>query len=494
MEGDMQDKLAQPQLEDTQIVHAAPGEMVIPPVISNTTQQLINRDMQAVGLNPQEYVVGNGQINQLTGLQQFGFLSKVFKKIKNVVKKVAPVAVSFIPGVGPIAKGLLTAAAGKASGMDTKSALLGGLTAGIGSKFLGSGIGSKVADKGIFGGTLGPKIKSGLGSFFKPGDQATGIFGGQIGPNLRRGIGNLFSPQDFFAPQQQIDPNTGSFVQTSYGAPNYQLSQDEMKYITENFTPMGESGLFQGPDGKGYTPDQIVAGLRSSQPQVQQKGLAFNLFGGTPGQSRLGLIEDLLKGRKSDPVRSDGSFFGIGTPGPIKGIEDVIKGQQTGDSRGGLAALAALYGLATKKAAEDRVGGLTDIRASRRPDLAAQPVFQGFDLGVRPGMAYGGTAMGRPGFAKGGALNPELFELDYRQVGGPTIGIGTGTSDDIPAMLSDGEYVFTASANNGAGAFDISKSKDSIMLTPDGKPNREKGAKNLGMLMDMFEDTDKRLS
>ena len=46
MEGDMQDKLAQPQLEDTQIVHAAPGEMVVPPVISNTTQQLINRDMQ----------------------------------------------------------------------------------------------------------------------------------------------------------------------------------------------------------------------------------------------------------------------------------------------------------------------------------------------------------------------------------------------------------------------------------------------------------------
>ena len=380
----MQDKLAQPQLEDTQIVHAAPGEMVVPPVISNTTQQLINRDMQAVGLNPQEYVVGNGQINQLTGLQQFGFLSKVFKKIKNVVKKVAPVAVSFIPGVGPIAKGLLTAAAGKASGMDTKSALLGGLTAGIGSKFLGSGIGSKVADKGIFGGTIGPRIKSGLGSFFKPGDQATGIFGGQIGPNLRRGIGNLFSPQDFFAPQQQIDPNTGGFVQTSYGAPNYQLSQEEMKYITENFTPMGESGLFKGPDGKGYTPDQIVAGLRASQPQTQQRGLGFNLFGGTPGQSRLGIIEDILKGRGSDPVRSGGSFFGIDTPGPIKGIEDVIKGQQTGDSRGGLAALAALYGLATKRAAEDRVGGLTDIRASRRPDLAAQPVFQGFDLGVRP--------------------------------------------------------------------------------------------------------------
>ena len=86
MEGDMQDKLAQPQLEDTQIVHAAPGEMVVPPVISNTTQQLINRDMQAVGLNPTDYVVGNGKINQLTGLQQFGFLSDVFKKVEAFFK------------------------------------------------------------------------------------------------------------------------------------------------------------------------------------------------------------------------------------------------------------------------------------------------------------------------------------------------------------------------------------------------------------------------
>ena len=466
MEGDMQDKLAQPQLEDTQIVHAAPGEMVVPPVISNTTQQLINRDMQSVGLNPQDYVVGNGQINQLTGLQQFGFLSKIFKKIKKVVKKVAPIAIPALgiagfAGAGPL-KGLLGKGAAKA-------------TTGK-----------------IFG--AGGKFRAGLSGFFNPAKDAIGIAGGKLGPRIRRGIGSFFQPGQMQAGvEQQMDPS-GGFIPTSYGAPNYQLSQEEINYITENFTPMGESGLFRGPDGKGYTPDQIVAGIRATQPQSQQAGLGFNLFGGTPGQSRLGLIEDFLKGKKSDPVRDGGSFFGFNTLGPIKGIEDVIKGQQTGDSRGGLAALAALYGLATKRAAEDRVGGLTDIRASRRPDLAPQPVFQGFDLGVRPGMAYGGTSEGRPGFANGGALNPELFELDYRQVGGPTIGIGTGTSDDIPAMLSDGEYVFTASANNGAGAFDISKSKDSIMLTPDGKPNREKGAKNLGMLMDMFEDTDKRLS
>ena len=444
----MQDKLAQPQLEDTQIVHAAPGEMVVPPVISNTTQQLINRDMQAVGLNPQDYVVGSGQINQLTGLQQFGFLSKVFKKIKKVVKKVAPIAVSFIPGIGPIAKGALTAVAGKASGMDTKSALLGGLTAGLGAKFAGSGAGaaSKVADKGIFGGTLGPRLKSGLGSFFKPGDQATGIFGGQIGPTLRRGIGNLFSPGQMGAGAQQ-----------------------EIVYQDEN--------------GNIYTASEVNDMIAAGEMPGTLTEVQTGMFGGTLGPK----LKNFFLGNQQQG--QGGLLSGLGQIGQI--------GQGQGGMLGGnagLAALAALYGAAVKKQAEKREGGLRDIRASRRPDLAPQPVFQGFDLGVRPGMAYGGTAMGRPGFAKGGALNPELFELDYRQVGGPTIGIGTGTSDDIPAMLSDGEYVFTASANNGAGAFNISKSKDSIMLKPDGKPNREKGAKNLGMLMDMFEDTDKRLS
>ena len=441
----MQDKLAQPQLEDTQIVHAAPGEMVVPPVISNTTQQSINQDMQAVGLNPQEYVVGNGQINQLTGLQQFGFLSKIFKKVKNVVKKVAPVAVSFIPGLGAVAKGALTAVAGKASGMDTKDALLGGLTAGLGAKFAGSGAGaaSKVADKGIFGGTLGPRIKSGLGNFFQPGDQATGIFGGNIGPGIRRGIGNLFSPGQMGAGGQQ-----------------------EIVYQDEN--------------GNIYTESQVNKMIAAGNMPGTLTEVQTGMFGGTLGPK----LKNFFLGNQQQG--QGGLLSGLGQIGPGQG------GMLGGNA--GLAALAALYGAAVKKQAEKREGGLRDIRASRRPDLAAQPVFQGFDLGVRPGMAYGGTAMGRPGFANGGPLNPEAFELDYRQVGGPTIGIGTGTSDDIPAMLSDGEYVFTASANNGAGAFDISKSKDSIMLIPDGKPNREKGAKNLGTLMDMFEDTDKRLS
>ena len=45
--------------------------------------------------------------------------------------------------------------------------------------------------------------------------------------------------------------------------------------------------------------------------------------------------------------------------------------------------------------------------------------------------------------AKGG----EMFPRRTGQISGP----GTGTSDDIPAMLSDGEFVMTADAVRGAG-------------------------------------------
>ena len=85
MEKDVQKLIDAGQQEDSVIVHAAPGEMVVPPVISEQTQQMINQDMQSVGLNPAEYMVGQGSINNLTGLQEFGFLSKLFNLIKDLL-------------------------------------------------------------------------------------------------------------------------------------------------------------------------------------------------------------------------------------------------------------------------------------------------------------------------------------------------------------------------------------------------------------------------
>lgn len=64
--------------------------------------------------------------------------------------------------------------------------------------------------------------------------------------------------------------------------------------------------------------------------------------------------------------------------------------------------------------------------------------------------------------AKGGVMD--------LQDGGESKGPGTGTSDSIPAMLSDGEFVMTAKAVRGAGGGD-----------------RREGAKRMYEAMDRLE-------
>jgi hypothetical protein len=69
--------------EDRFMAHVAQGEMVVPPVISDNTKALIRQEMRAVGLNPQEYEVGQGMsINPITGQAEFGFLKKLAKSVK----------------------------------------------------------------------------------------------------------------------------------------------------------------------------------------------------------------------------------------------------------------------------------------------------------------------------------------------------------------------------------------------------------------------------
>ena len=82
----------------------------------------------------------------------------------------------------------------------------------------------------------------------------------------------------------------------------------------------------------------------------------------------------------------------------------------------------------------------------------------------------GGYRIGVPavarGFAGGGDIDPSAFPRRTGGISGP----GTGTSDDIPAMLSDGEFVMTAKAVRGAG-----------------EGNRENGIKNMYDMMRTFE-------
>lgn len=85
---------------------------------------------------------------------------------------------------------------------------------------------------------------------------------------------------------------------------------------------------------------------------------------------------------------------------------------------------------------------------------------------LRPrGLAYGGNVSGIAGLAQGG----------YPRMNGQISGPGTEKSDDIPAMLSDGEFVMTAKAVRGAG-----------------KGSRREGAKKMYKLMHQLETNSTR--
>ena len=386
--------------EDTMLAHVAPGEMVVPPVITPETQKIIEQEMMAVGLNPNEYRVGDGMsINPITGMAEFGFLKKLGKSLKKVVKKVAPIALPLlIPGVGGALSGAL-GSVGSAIGAGMSRVGLGGLASTLGN------VGSTILN------TAGT-IRGGIG----------GLIGMGGGPT-----------------QQTIQE----------GDTLYSISQ-------KTGVPLDDIGAAN----PGIDPKALVIGSTVAIPGVNTPSTGSNIFrqvvGSTPGQSGIGVIEDLIKGRESDFTKERGAEAG--------GLRGMLP------DNSGLMAMAALYGKAVKDSQKERMGGLSDIRTSVRPDLMPQPVFQGFDLGVRAA-------------AEGGLMENEL---DLR-MGGPSIGPGTGTSDDIPAMLSDGEFVMTSAANNGLGGFKVTKTETGIEIMPKGKPDRQQGARNMDRLMKMFE-------
>ena len=97
--------------------------------------------------------------------------------------------------------------------------------------------------------------------------------------------------------------------------------------------------------------------------------------------------------------------------------------------------------------------------------------------------AHGGAV--RPmAYAEGGNVAMEDFNRMNGQIDGP----GTETSDDIPAMLSDGEFVMTGEAVRGAGGYDLNNQDGILTLIPARAPNRERGTNLMYDMRGLFAD------
>ena len=115
--------------------------------------------------------------------------------------------------------------------------------------------------------------------------------------------------------------------------------------------------------------------------------------------------------------------------------------------------------MSPEEQARFRVANLTSGPAFSKPFLVQQaPAPIASQLGFRPFFQPVQYA------AKGGEM--KTFPRKNGAINGP----GTGTSDDVPAMLSDGEFVMTAKAVRGAG-----------------NGNRDAGVKTMYNLMAAFE-------
>jgi len=391
---------------------------------------------------------------------------------------------------------------------------------------------------GLFGNTVGKagkgigSLKDRAGEFLFKGDDGVGLFGNTIGKGYeyvmpgKDGVGlygNMFGggakeyeiqPGDNLTKIAQESGVTVEELMKANGITNPNMIQAGGKLTI----PGSSGGLFSGSQQEpqfepivdasgnptGMYQEVGIPGSSFSMSELQKTGMmdrsgnlvgsplsnlskgGFNikdLFGGgTDGQSRLGLIEDMLKGRSSDPVRDGGGLGGLFGGGSGGGMGNL-----------GVAGISALLGKMAYDSAKDRMGGLASTPAVTMDSLGRYSLANAlgtggtreeFGLSAAPkslNFAYGGPVQY---FNQGGLA--AIAEQDMRE-GGESEGPGTGTSDDIPAMLSDGEFVMTAAATKGAGAFKLNKTKSGIELISGGKASRKKGVENMRELMNIFE-------
>lgn len=354
---------------DTYIVHAAEGETVVPMEVLDANprmKQMLFKQMREMGLEPERYIVGNelNSINPETGQPEF-FLGKIFDGLKDVVKKVAPIALAIaapylLPamplalssGIGSFAGNLISGASPEDA---LKSALLTGATAGAGS-YLGG--------KGFLG--TGQQAQQGIEAL-----KSQGVEGAtkQVGKNI---------------------------VETTKSAGK------------------GVADLL-GPNRPSIMPEAKIA---EAQKIIESAGIQ-----GTPAAT------NLLTEAAKQPTMLQKYAPIAGTTLGVAGVADALS------------------------APEEEGFELKDPREMYLANLGRYGLGDNF-FGTNP------------------YYQDPAFQPVRANEGGEIIGPGTPTSDSIPAMLSDGEFVFNAKSVRGAG-----------------KGDRKAGAKRMYNMMKEFEKT-----
>ena len=513
-EGQMAQQLAMlGEGDDSELAHLRPGEVVLPPEFFDDPdfEQQVEQKFRENNIDPEEAIVGGGiaSLNPRTGLEQFGFFKKVGKRLKKFAKKIAPVAgplANFIPGVGPVLAGAIGAGTNLVAGKGIKGAAMGALS--------GYGSGKVLANVAKVGGLSGAQFADAqfadklraLRGGFEEGGLRSLFGGGQQTQQVQGVIGGspiLTNNQPAFdVASANLDSNTGMFVD------QFGNSVDNATYQQYIADPSSIPSMVSNQQqGQGFFRGRILDDL-----------LGFDPGGPGSGKGIYGVFPGMGQGQGQGEGEGGGFLGGLGNALKL----------------GGIGALAAGLGKLAYEDAKKQQGvaltPLTTMSPTGRYNIEAeiarrmgQPAPNPVEFGLLPegtlpelsggkprAMAYGGSVygngiedleggmargmmMGGPvmAYARGGAvLMQEGGEMDvdsFPRKDGPINGPGTEKSDDIPAMLSDGEFVMTGQAVRGAGSFDINNNNGILSLTPSMEEDRERGMKNMYQMMDFFE-------
>jgi len=471
--------------------------------------------MRDMGIEPERYVVGNelNSINPVTGQPEF-FLKKLFKGIKKAVKgvvkvfkKIAPIVLSIglaMTPLGPIAgaalgSGLGTLVQGGSLKDAFKAALiggaLGGLSSGIGSVMKGGGFLEGV-QAGLPGGAPPPTvapIETGTPTVDLTAAEAAGP---QIMPpqsvaeatlkdaakaastapiTAEQAIQEATRPQGgFFSPEG----GAGTLSQSANTAADI-AAQEAAKLkaqgiatgtantnLTAGLTPPG-SPSYATPGASAKTIaqnslEQAAQTAESATPVPASSSVVANTVQQTADRTFLQKVGDYMFRAGQSPAEVNAAMASAKADTiretllqlESQGITGQVA-QQAALKAGEQAAKAAAPGLLAKYGPLTAVGlGIMGLAGGfEQPEMGELPdAFGGMTgaklLGMYPekyGLAQPGQFYQPPTYAANGG------DIQFPRKNGAIYGPGTETSDDIPAMLSDGEFVMTAKAVRGAG-------------------------------------------
>ena len=444
----MQDMARYGRNGDTRMAHLTPGETVVPREVLRQNPKVargLGKAFQDAGSDPRRYVVGSGQnsINPVTGKPEF-FFDKILPFLGKLASNpavqgaIGNVALRKLQGkdvslrdalLGGAIGGGLGAVSGRGTGipfldnmMDSDAGIVNKLTGGsnsvVGSlsnaESVGQNLVKKAADVERAEGLMG------IGDFFGigPSDKGLGrMLNSKFGESIAMGLGSELLDRLF---SEDVDPDPyGNRARFERGAGEGPISL-KRRPLPDRRVPQYANGGAVEP--QYYNEGGPAYSLAKRNYDRNDYTYDFSDFDSDP--LTMSNVTNMLKHQVGlRPFEGDDlNRYDFNRDGKVDQL----------DTQG---ALGNIVGL------ED---GSKNYFLASRPYYGTEPVADApVDNMPIPdqGMTIGGPAQFNDG---GAAYYP-------RRNGGIMPSEGSGTKDDVPAMLTAGEFVMTRDAVKGAG-------------------------------------------